>query len=1050
MKKKLIYFVLAILCFIGFNDNVFANTIKSSDVPNSSYVIGTHMFTREINDDTGYKGQLTTKFIMLAADTINSTNIDDMMIYYKTARGEWIDGISGESVEMPDDIEITNKNASMYLGKPRLTSTLMGYESGYYNYEVYPDNVMEITVNDSMDMHTLYVYEVNDGVISETPAFSKTLGAPVVINVEAGIKKTFVSRLYFEDENGRKGYSDYSDELIIDRTSESFKKPTLTISGGQWYDETEHVYTYDLFVGNYFENGGGTGELDENGNPIYGQIPVLTNYELYEVIDGKNKFIREAETAGVTSVTVEPGTTRQFIARLFVLDSEGNKVYTEYSDELVLDGGLEDKKPEISLASTGFNNNSNAFQYEIYLKNSDEFVYKYGNKIFVGDDPDGNPHYDYEFFKPIITNVELYKKVNDAYKYIKTISWQKPGDKIDYEISVGEKVELAIRVYVLNSGGERIYSKYSDVVIIDKSNVELAKPVLSVKNLRLDSELYGEIYFENAKEYQSDKNEYSYNLSGWELYKFTNENYGEIVDINGIKYVKFSSVPEDGEGFEYHGMVPSGTVNNEGKIPYSLVARVFITKPDGTRIYSEYSDPLSVTYDSNGNFMVTTTNKPEKPEVIYTAEKITNNTTLPDTYDCENKECVYTYEKIDSYQYTNSNGYYTINGVEFYEKGEYENVEPTLINGEKYINTDKINYTIHGVQFGKPMDFPDVLPMTYAVRTYVLGINGERIYSDPAIININSYEEYSKSVYNDHLKDTLGQLAYTLSDVDGDGQQELILRGPFSKKVGSGIAYKIIRYENGSTYLYKNIEREEIDLVGYDNYLNYKVYQNNDNSLMFVNGINPGNYLEQEVDKITFNNDGTLNEERTFTSLPIGSELLKGDTLLKFYALNDKEYLKNTITDSQILSKYEELIDLHFNNFTYAYTDINDDGIQELILKTLYGKDLNVNYQVHTYEFDEGDGTGYYMHNVFYNTNENNEIFAPLPIEQYLYKNNDSSLMFVYKSNNTEEETKLYSLNDEHILVNVGEGTHEIINGELSKGDHLITFSSYINEDKGC
>ena len=136
MKKKLIYFVLAILCFIGFNDNVFANTIKSSDVPNSSYVIGTHMFTRETNDDTGYKGQLTTKFIMLAADTINSTNIDDMMIYYKTARGEWIDGISGESVEMPNDIEITNKNASMYLGKPILTSTFMGYESGYYNYEI--------------------------------------------------------------------------------------------------------------------------------------------------------------------------------------------------------------------------------------------------------------------------------------------------------------------------------------------------------------------------------------------------------------------------------------------------------------------------------------------------------------------------------------------------------------------------------------------------------------------------------------------------------------------------------------------------------------------------------------------------------------------------------------------------------------------------------------------------------------------------------------------------------------------------------------------------
>ena len=91
VKNILILFaIVATVCIIGVK--VYAQTansnvpetyeVKNEDIPNSTYVIGTHMFTREKNGETGYEGQLSTQLIMLASQTINSDNLNDMIIYY--------------------------------------------------------------------------------------------------------------------------------------------------------------------------------------------------------------------------------------------------------------------------------------------------------------------------------------------------------------------------------------------------------------------------------------------------------------------------------------------------------------------------------------------------------------------------------------------------------------------------------------------------------------------------------------------------------------------------------------------------------------------------------------------------------------------------------------------------------------------------------------------------------------------------------------------------------------------------------------------------------
>ena len=75
--------------------------VDLNDIPNQTYVIGTHIFTRDKNLPT-YPGYITTKSIMLAARTIEGDDLDDMKIYYKTTRGIWVDGTTNLPIEQPE------------------------------------------------------------------------------------------------------------------------------------------------------------------------------------------------------------------------------------------------------------------------------------------------------------------------------------------------------------------------------------------------------------------------------------------------------------------------------------------------------------------------------------------------------------------------------------------------------------------------------------------------------------------------------------------------------------------------------------------------------------------------------------------------------------------------------------------------------------------------------------------------------------------------------------------------------------------------------------
>lgn len=103
MKNKnyiLIIFICTLL--LGYTKDVFGVTISANDIPNNTYVIGTHMYNEE--------SLLTTNKIMLDATTIFSDNPSDMVIYYKAPRGAWNDGLSGNNIEIKSDFEINYVN----------------------------------------------------------------------------------------------------------------------------------------------------------------------------------------------------------------------------------------------------------------------------------------------------------------------------------------------------------------------------------------------------------------------------------------------------------------------------------------------------------------------------------------------------------------------------------------------------------------------------------------------------------------------------------------------------------------------------------------------------------------------------------------------------------------------------------------------------------------------------------------------------------------------------------------------------------------------------
>ena len=601
MKKKLLYFLM-LLGFAGLT-NVNAKEIAADDIEPRTYVIGSHEFTEN--------STLTTRHIMLASKTIDGNTLNDMIIYYKNPRGKWINGLTGETIEVSEKFNIEFVDLVKFLTAPTLANdyndktkanlSILG--AGYYGsseetlkeisgwelYEKTADGYTKITEG------TNYTYEV-----ALTP----------------GETKTFVARVYKLNETLDRVYSDYSNEVEV--TRETLNTPTLA---NDYNDKTKANLSI-LGAGYY-------GSSEET-------LKEISGWELYEKTTNGYSKITEG-TNYTYQMELVPEETKTFVARVYKDKENGNRIYSEYSNELEVTR----KKLQTPTLARDFhytNLAKLAITAEGYYGSSEETLKE-------------------------ITGWELYEKVGENYNKIKE------GTEYFYtsnEFAPGETKVYVSRVYYETTDGNRIYSDYSN-------ELEVSREKLQTPTLANDpSDLSGAHLSMAAEGYYASGEDALKEITGWELYEKTDSGYVQVTSDST---------------YSHNVSMEQGTTK-------TFIARVYYENENITRTYSDYSNEVVVTIEKIKVPTLTFSKNDDKmtlsiiDEGTYKDETEQNKITGWELYEKGETDTLITSDKPYTYEmdipYGETKTYYArIYIVDVYENKVYSENSAELVVNEK-------------------------------------------------------------------------------------------------------------------------------------------------------------------------------------------------------------------------------------------------------------------------------------------------------------------------------------------------------------------------------
>lgn len=613
MKKKLLYLLLLFGILFCIRINVNAKEISSGDIEPRTYVIGTHEFTEN--------STLTTKHIMLASKTIEGNTLDDMIIYYKNPRGKWINGLTGETIEVSEKFNIEYVDTVKYLTSPTLENTL-GDEtsatlsittSGYYSDL---NNLNEITGWELYEKTTDGYTKVTEGT---------NYSYEVILT--PGETKTFVARVYKLNSMLDRVYSDYSNEIEL--TRETLNTPTLA---NDYNDKTKASLSI-LGAGYY-------GSSEET-------LKEISGWELYEKTN--NGYAKITEGTNYTyQIELVPGETKTFVARVYKDKEDGNRIYSEYSNELEV---TREKLQTPTLARD----------------------FHYTNLAKLAITADG--YYAGNENTEEISGWELYEKVDENYNKIKE------GTEYFYtsnELAPGETKIYVSRVYYETTNGNRIYSDYSN-------ELEVTREKLQTPTLANDpSDLSGAHLSMAAEGYYASGEDALKEITGWELYEKTDSGYVQVTSDST---------------YSHNVSMEQGTTK-------TFIARVYYENENVSKTYSEYSNEVVVTIEKIKVPTLTLSKNDDKmtlsiiDEGTYKDETEQNKITGWELYEKGETDTLITSDKPYTYEmdipYGENKTYYArIYIVDVYDNkvySEYSNqlsVEGNLIgdaNGDKEVN----------------------------------------------------------------------------------------------------------------------------------------------------------------------------------------------------------------------------------------------------------------------------------------------------------------------------------------------------------------------------
>ena len=460
--RKILIYVIFIFGLMFFKINVFAETLLSTEVPNSSYIIGSYVFTRDINDNTGYDGKLSTGLIMLASKTIDSNNLSDMVIYYKTATGKWINGLNGENITPPlsfninyinlaleenNDTVVAPKAPIIYLYGPKYGEIIYNFseETEKFSYDLYlmvddisndANKIDGVELQKVVNGQVIYEdlsYEENFTYESEVTEFykgdnpelivgNKYHSAVLTINHKPSDSATNISlRAYRKDGNGKKYYSDWKYVKIDYKTD----LPKLSLNSNFIKNEGDNLI-YSLSI-----------NLPDNEMFSYYRKDSPDDYNArfaYVLYDGEGKQLGVYNLSTNAVVSVPKDMISSYKAELGYYGSDNElHLYTrddyEENDYLKID-------TRTLLAPT------------LTLENRGEQGYYYS--ISQSKESTLDTNVTYELYEVYSKNDEI------IYEYVDTpfiFGYLKPK----YDSS-----QLVVRAYAYDTNGKKVYSDFSE------------------------------------------------------------------------------------------------------------------------------------------------------------------------------------------------------------------------------------------------------------------------------------------------------------------------------------------------------------------------------------------------------------------------------------------------------------------------------------------------------------------------------------------------------------------------------------------------------------